>query len=338
MTFIKMTSLTIAVLLLVALIPEIQATALRNYFEETGVIIPSLGKVTVINGSLTLEDSHWYKITGLRSGTKLTVIVKLAGISSTLSTVSLHSADHIELAKKDEILEGGLVKKVKLEYVLGYKPDGNNRTIYLKFEKTRGAFNYSTEILINSVSDLYPTNPIGDSGNDINSAFAAPMIAANRASQWSGYLSSRGNGEDYEDCYRLQAFLTDNDRLHVVIEPSEELTLEAWLLSSDSFPLKSNKSIKHGEPFSITITGDWENKLYTFYLKVDNFGGVGGEGNYVIKAWIEKAQTSTKTSAPASPSINFITTLTTFTVIILAITWILVLIFRKYTYRIRSAK
>jgi len=332
-------SIALIILLLAALMPMAQASKPGKTFEKAAVIDLSTGKA-FIKGSLIEESNHYYKLIGLRSGVKVIIEAELTGVSSAYLTISLYSADYARLTGYDGVLGTGSVKKVKLEYALSQSLAGGNQTLYLRFGKTRGAFNYSAEISVEYVSDLYPTNPEGDAGDRASTALKAPEISPNKTSSWSGYLSSTTTGEDYEDYYQLKAKLSKGDVLAIIIQPSKDLRLEAALLSADLFPLKTNQSELRGKPVIIKLSGEWEDKPYTFYLKISNFGGTGGEGTYAVKAWIEKpgaqtAQTTTTTvEAPVQES------MIKFAIIIAAIALIaisiIILILRRRMYRVEE--
>jgi len=332
-------SIILVILLLIASIPASEAVAPGETIEKAGAVDISTGKA-VLTGSLLEESNHYYKLLGLRSGVKLVIEAELTGISPAYLTISLYSSEYARLTGYEGVLGAGNTKKIKLEYALSQSPGGENRSLYLRFGKTRGAFNYTAEISLEYVADIYPTNPEGDAGDSASTALKAPEIAPNKNSTWSGYLSSSTTGEDYEDYYRLEAELSKGDELVILIQPSKELKLEASLLSADLFPLKTNQSELKGKPLLIKLAGEWEDKPYTFYLKIGNFGGTGGEGTYSVKAWIEKPGSQvTKTSrTPAEAPIQ--ESMIKFAIIIAAAALIavsiIILILRRRMYRVEE--
>ena len=280
-----------ALLILLAL-ASIQASAAvkpGDSFENAGALDLSAGEA-VVEGSLTapLQENHYYLLRGLGSGMKVAVEVTLRGISSAHVTVSLYSSSRARLTGYDAALGTGNVKNVTLSYVLAYSP-GENRTLYLRIGKSRGALNYTAQISIEYLYD-YDMQSMRDAGASADQALKVPGVSANLSQKWIGYLSSSGEGEDYEDYYRFAAELSPGDVLHVQLTPSRDLRIRATLYSQDLFPLKTNQSEIRGQPINLAVSGEWKNKAYVFYLAVDNLGGTGGAGDYTVKAWIETKQ------------------------------------------------
>ena len=332
--------LLIALLLLMSF-SEIAAIKPGRSFEEASrnPIDVSVGMILITN-NITESGGHYYRLEGLRTGMKLTVKITLTAIKSAYYIVSLHSSDYARLTGYDGILGYKNVKEIKLEYVIARIPIRENTTLYLKVSQSGGAVSYKAEISTEPVSDIYPTNPEGDAGDSAATALKAPEIMPNKTSSWTGYLSSTTTGEDYEDYYQLKAKLSKGDKLAILIQPSKDLRLEASLLSADLFPLKTNQSELRGKPVIIKLSGEWEDKPYTFYLKISNFGGTGGEGTYTVKAWIEKAETSIVQTSTTTTEFPIRESMIRFGIIIAAIALIvisiLVLLLRRRAYRVEE--
>jgi len=289
-----MKALRIALPLLIALLIAATAAAHAAYpspgktFEEAGEVSLSTGEAEV-EGSLlgAFENDHYYMLTGLTSGMRVKIEATLIGGESTYLTVSLYSSKRARLTGYDGPVPAGGKKKITLEYELAYDPLEPEPTLYLRFGKSRGAFNYTAKISVEYADDL---NSMRDAGAEANTALQSPKLTPESPANWSGHLSSKDSGNDYADCYAIKADLSRGEELAIKIEPSDQLRVKANLLSSDLFPLRSNSCKSRGQTIVLRLTGDWEPKTYTFYLAISNFDGAGGGGEYAVKAWIRKLE------------------------------------------------
>ncbi|MCD6235959.1 MAG: hypothetical protein J7J94_03080 [Thaumarchaeota archaeon] len=293
-------------LLLLSLSQAISAVKPGNSIETAGAVDLSMGGA-ILEGSLTepLQQNHYYALKGLGSGVKIVVNLTLRGLKPAHAVAALYSAKGARLTGYDLALGAGNVKKLSLSYALAYAP-GENRTLYLRIGKSRGALNYTAEISVEYLYD-YSLQSARDAGDKPSQAIEVPAIPPNQTQSWIGYLSSSQGGDDHEDYYKFSADLSPGAVLRVQVTPSKNLRIRATLYTQDLFPLKQNQSELSGQSINLEASGEWEAKRYTFYLEVDNLGGTGGDGEYSVKAWVEGGrpqgqQTQTAAAPPTGVS------------------------------------
>jgi len=145
-------------LLLLSLSQAISAVKPGNSIETAGAVDLSTGGA-ILEGSLTepLQQNHYYALKGLGSGVKVVVNLTLRGLKPAHAVAALYSAKGARLTGYDLALGAGNIKKLSLSYALAYAP-GENRTLYLRIGKSRGALNYTAEISVEYLYD-YTSNP-----------------------------------------------------------------------------------------------------------------------------------------------------------------------------------
>ena len=286
------------ILLLLASINMSQAVKPGKSFEDAGVIDLSTGSAE-IKGSLLdpLENDHYYALVNLTSGTRIRLEITLTGVKSAYVTASLYASNHARLVGYDAPLGSGSKKELLFVYSLAYNPEEPNQTLYLRFGKSRGALNYTARITRERVDDFASGRDAGDSPNW---ALKTPEVTKDSEADWTGYLSKKDEGNDFEDYYQIPAKLYAGDVLVIRITPSKDLRVRANLLSSDLFPLRSNSCQARGQPITLRLTGDWKGQTYTFYLTIANFEGIGGGGEYRVEALIQKSANATATQGNAT--------------------------------------
>ena len=291
------TALAIALLIL-ASTHAVHAVTPGKSFEDAGVIDLSTGSAE-IKGSLLdpLQNDHYYALVNLTSGTRIRLEITLMGVKSAYVTASLYASNHARLVGYDAPLGSGSKKELVFEYSLAYNPEEPTQTLYLRFGKSRGAFNYTARITRERVDDLASGRDAGDSPEW---ALQTPKVTKDSEADWIGYLSEKDEGNDFEDYYQIPAKLDPGDVLLIKITPSKDLRIRANLLSSDLFPLRSNSCKARGRPITLRLTGDWKGQTYTFYLTIANFEGVGGGGEYRVEALVQKSANATATQGNAT--------------------------------------
>lgn len=236
-----------------------------------------------INGSLTkiFEDNHYYMITGLKSGVKVSINGSLRGIEPGLTTVSLYSPNRARLTGIDQVVGRNALKNIELRYLLAYDPlNPEENTLYIRVGKSSGSLNYSLNIF---VENFFDSDSGRDAGSSMKDAIPAPSVSRETITIFKGYLAEKEYGNDYSDYYKLIIDLKPRDEIYIEIDPEPYLMIWASLLTPDGFSLRHNKSESKGEPLTLKIRGDWKTGLNTFYLAIENMGGSGGEGGYTVK-------------------------------------------------------
>ncbi|MCS7125629.1 MAG: hypothetical protein NZ929_01785 [Aigarchaeota archaeon] len=254
-----------------------------------------------VNGSLIkpFEDNHYYMITGLSSGVQVIVYGTLKGIEPGLTTVSLYSSIGARLAGKDQLIGKDVRRRVELKYLLAYDPRDPEPVLYIRVGKSTGALNYSLEIVTNKFFDAGMGR---DAGGDMQNAIPAPTISRDALTVFKGYLSEEEYGNDYSDFYKLTVNLQPKDEIYIEIDPNPQLMIWASLLTLDGFSLRHNKSENKGDIITLRVRGDWKPGVNTFYLRVENLGGSGGGGEYIVNIRIlSPVKENATTTTPSEP-------------------------------------
>ena len=265
---------------------------------ETALEVDLSGGEAEVRGSLTgaFDDNHYYRLVGVGSGQTIRVEGEIIGVETGRGTVALYSPDKARLAGVDPVVGKGVRKKVEISFTPAYEPEHPELTLYLRIGKSMGAFNYSLRI---TVEPRYDAGSGRDAGTQAPHSVEAPIAKPGEPASFTGFLTQRGEGNDYQDLYKLRAELAPGQALRVTVDPEPGLMVSAILYSEDMFRLRHNQSEARGQPLTMTITGDWKPGINTFYLDVENLGGNGGTGGYTVRVEVlEPVQEATTTAQP----------------------------------------
>ena len=196
------------------------------------------------------------------------------------------------------MLGKGSRKKVEISFTHAYEPEAEF-TLYLRIGKSLGAFNYSLRI---TVEPRYDAGSGRDAGAGKEHSVDAPIAKLGEPASFTGYLTEKGLGNDYQDLFRIRAELAEGLILKVTVDPEPGLMTSAILYSEDMFRLRHNQSEARGEPLTMKVTGDWEPGINTFYLDVENLGGNGGTGSYTVKVEVLEPPQQGEATATATPT------------------------------------
>ncbi len=297
-----MRSATLTALILAALLltsPILGGEPGKSF--ETALEVDLSGGQAEVGGSLVgaFDDNHYYRLVGVGSGQTVRIEGELVGVETGRGTVALYSPDRARLAGVDPVVGKGVRKRVELTFTPAYEPEHPELTLYLRIGKSMGAFNYSLRI---TVEPHYDAGSGRDAGATKDHAVEAPIARIGEPASFTGYLTERGMGNDYQDLYRIRAELAQGMALKVTVDPEPGLMVSAILYSEDMFRLRHNQSESRGQPLTMTITGDWSPGINTFYLDVENLGGNGGTGSYKVKVEVLEPVQETATTAQPPPA------------------------------------
>ena len=260
-----------------------------------------------LEGVLTrrLED-HFYRLEGIRAGQKVTVTVELkANTSTAISLLLLREVQPRNFARiaGEQLIVGREAQSISFSWIEA-RQEGIQPALCFKvgqFSEARPVTSsYRLMVSLEDVSDFRG----GDASDKPAKAVDIGEVGADSPITISGHLSSSSGGNDHVDYYVFSASLSKGDEILVDLRASPDNSiLEVTILDMDVFGLKTNRTLAGRAELRLP----WEkSETQSFYLKLSNNGGVGGEARYTATITVKRAValTTTETTQVEQPTME----------------------------------
>lgn len=241
-------------------------------FDSAGVVHLEVGETVLFGNTLSQLEDHYYKLSGVGTGHELVLNITLHSKEGGMTMVSLFTEKKAKVLDEKFVLRSKELRTVPLRWLAEKGGD-----FYLKLSAVGGIHEYNVSAALLDKRDAGKK----EAGSRIEDATYVGLVSYGSELKFSGYLAASGAGDDFTDFYVFDTMLRNMEAVMITVLPSAGMSLETSLHLPDGFTVARNSSTSPGKGFTLTLKGDIAGNK-SFYLKVSNMDGYGGDGRYFV--------------------------------------------------------